>query len=177
MQNAKWRRTKLACRSHFAFCILCQCPRGRRGLTLFEVLISLAIFVGSLAALGQLISSGVRGAVQARLQTQAVLRCESLVAEIVSGALAAQSVNGAAFADDPTWLYSVAVSTGPHQNLFLVQVTVSHSASNNIGNVSFTLHRYMRNPQIYIDAAAAKEAEALEEANSTSTSTTGGTTQ
>src|SRR5258708_1867065 len=50
--------------------------KNRRGLSLFEVLIALAIFMGALAAIGQLIATGARGAVFAKLQTQAVIRCE-----------------------------------------------------------------------------------------------------
>ena len=53
----------------------------KRGFTLFEVLLALAIFAVSLAAIGQMMSNGLRGAVQARLQSQAVLRCQAKLAE------------------------------------------------------------------------------------------------
>src|SRR2546425_7335081 len=47
-----------------------------RGLTLLEVLLSLALFLGALAVISQLWYSGVRASVQSQLRTQAVLRCE-----------------------------------------------------------------------------------------------------
>ncbi|MDB5339359.1 MAG: hypothetical protein JWN70_4978, partial [Planctomycetaceae bacterium] len=54
----------------------------RRGLTLFEVLIALVIFVGAMAAIGQLVANGVRAALQARFQTQAAMMCEAKLAEV-----------------------------------------------------------------------------------------------
>src|SRR5438309_8426471 len=39
----------------------------------------------SMAAIGQLITNGVRGAVFARLETQAVIRAESKMAEMLAG--------------------------------------------------------------------------------------------
>ena len=56
----------------------------RSGLTLFEVVLSLTIFVGAATALSQLSTNGTTAAVQARLETQAILRCESKLAELAS---------------------------------------------------------------------------------------------
>jgi Tfp pilus assembly protein PilV len=56
------------------------------GISLFEVVLALVILVTSLAAIGQLISSGGRGAVRSRLLTQAVFLAESKMAEMASGA-------------------------------------------------------------------------------------------
>ena len=63
-------------------------------LSLFEVIVSLAILMGSIAAIGQLISSGVRASVQGRLQTQAIIRCESKMAEVVAGITSMRSTGG-----------------------------------------------------------------------------------
>ena len=61
---------------------------SRPGLTLLEVLLSLGLFLGALAALSQLWYGGVRASVQARLSTQAILRCESKLSGGWCGAIA-----------------------------------------------------------------------------------------
>ena len=58
----------------------------RPGLTLLEIVLSLAIFFGALAILSQLSWNGARAAVQARLKTQAIIRCEAKLAEVLAGA-------------------------------------------------------------------------------------------
>ena len=57
----------------------------RSGFTLLEVIISLAIFVSAFAAFSQLFTLGSRAAVQAALQTQAAVRAEAKMAEVVAG--------------------------------------------------------------------------------------------
>ena len=65
----------------------------RAGISLFEVLLALVIFMGSYAALSALSSSGMNAAVQGRLQTQAIIRCESKLAEVVSAVEPMDSVS------------------------------------------------------------------------------------
>jgi prepilin-type N-terminal cleavage/methylation domain-containing protein len=145
----------------------------RRGLTLFEVIVALAIFMGSIAAIGQLVATGVRGAVQARLQSQAVIRCESKMGEIVSGVLSLRSASAnVPFPDDSSWNWTVAVASGPHDGLYIVEVTVSHPSGTVAGNQSFALRRLVRDPQLALDAYAKQQADA---ANSASSSTSSGT--
>jgi prepilin-type N-terminal cleavage/methylation domain-containing protein len=142
--------------------------RGRRrGLTLLEVLISLLIFVGAMAAIGQLISNGVRGAVQSRLETQAILRCESKVAEVVAGVIPLQPTGAVPFPDNPSWTWSLQMQPGPHPDLLLFQVTVEHAAGSNVGRTTFRLTRLLRNPQLYADESAIAE-EAAEQQQGTS---------
>src|SRR5512134_2043342 len=59
---------------------------NRRGLTLIEVLLSLGLFLGAVTVLSQLWWNGVRASVQSQLRTQAILRCESKMNEVVAGA-------------------------------------------------------------------------------------------
>lgn len=155
----------------------CRCSRrsgargfSRRGLSLFEVIVALAIFVGSIAAIGQLISTGVRGAVQARLQTQAVLRCESKMAEIVTGITAMRAVSNVAFPDDNTWTWSVAVAPGPHEGLYIVEVTAAHPSGTQAGNQKFSMRRLVSDPQIAYDAYALQQAQAASNASSSNSS-------
>ena len=58
---------------------------GRRAaFSLLEVLLALGIFLTAFVALSQLSSNGMNAAVEARLRTKAILRCESKLAEIVA---------------------------------------------------------------------------------------------
>lgn len=145
----------------------------RAGLTLFEVIIALAIFVGSIAAIGQLISNGVRGAVLSRLQTQAVLRCETKLAEVVSGVTPLHSVSGMAFSDDATWTWSMTTAPGPHASLYIVEVTAAHPSSTTAGNVSYSLRRLVRDPQLEMQAYE-KQLEQQAAASNTSSSSNSG---
>ncbi len=128
----------------------------RSGLTLFEVLISLVIFVGAMAAIGQLVSNGVRGALQARFQAEAALLCEAKLAEVVAGIVPLQSAQGVN-PNDPKWTWTLLVTAAPVPGLLRAEVTVKRQATNSKGVVSFNLARYVRDPQLYY--AAQQEAE------------------
>ncbi|MFM9964981.1 MAG: hypothetical protein ACKV2Q_27590 [Planctomycetaceae bacterium] len=125
---------------------------ARRGLTLLEVLLSLGLFLGALAALSQLWYGGVRASVQARLGTQAILRCESKLNEVVAGAVPLQSTSATPFEDDSTWSWKLQVTPGPHLNVFLVVVTVSHPGQGGLSASGHQLSRLIRDPQVFIDA-------------------------
>ena len=86
---------------------------SRSGLTLLEVLIALSIFVAAFAAISQLFTLGSRAAIQASLETQAVLRCESKLAEVVAGIESLEAADGTAYEDDPRWVWSLAVDAPP----------------------------------------------------------------
>lgn len=139
------------------------------GLTLFEVLLSLAIFVMAMAAVGQLVSNGMRGAVRARLETQAVLRCESKLAEVLAGIEPLQPMNGASFPDDPSWVWSLAIQTGPTEDLLDVEILVEHPGSTGAGQVSFGLRRLVRDPDAVTSTTSSSTS------SSSTSSTTGGT--
>jgi general secretion pathway protein I len=142
---------------------------GQRGMSLFEVLIALAIFVCSMAAIGQLVSSGVRAAVQARLQSQAVLRAETKMAEVVAGITSLHGASGT-FSDDTNWIWAAASTQSQHEGLYLVEVTVSHAGTTTSAKQSFTLRRLVRDPQRALDEYAKEQEEA---ANATTTSGSG----
>ena len=124
---------------------------ARRALTLFEVIVALAIFMGAVCAIGQLLSSGVRSAVQARLLAQGVLRAETKMAEIAAG-IVPMRAGGGSFPDDSSWTWSATTASGPHQELYIVEVTVSHPSATRAGNVSYSLRRFVRDPNVAIAA-------------------------
>ena len=128
---------------------------ARRGLTLLEVVLAVGIFFASMAAFSQLIANGSRAAVTGQLESQAVLLCESRMAEVVAGAVPMQAVTGQPYVDgDGEWQWGLQVGAGPYAGLLLLEVTVANVPVGGAPEVSVTLRRYVRDPQLYIDAAA-----------------------
>ena len=142
----------------------------RDGLTLLEVLVSVAIFLGSLTAIMQLLNTGQQAEVSARLQSEAVLRCDSKMAEIVAGIEKAVSSADGTFLDDEigSWKWSVDVMNGTATSLLKITVTVEHSPDGKNPNAAFTLTRYMRDPQLFIDAALSAAASDSSSSDSSS---------
>jgi prepilin-type N-terminal cleavage/methylation domain-containing protein len=96
----------------------------RRGLTLLEVIISLAVFLFSLAAIAHLLSISGDQTVLASWRSQAVLRCQSKLAEVVAGAQPMSSSGWSSFSDDPEWSWQANCTQGSTSNLWTVQVSV-----------------------------------------------------
>jgi hypothetical protein len=130
--------------------------------------------MGALAAIGQLIFTGARGAVAAKLTSQAVIRCETTMAEIQSGYMGLRSSTGV-FPVDPNWHWAVTVSSTQHSGMYLVEVKAEHQAPSKAGQVSFALRRFIRDPvqEVIAYEAALAAAEAKANAASTSSSSTG----
>jgi hypothetical protein len=127
----------------------------RHGLSLLEVIISTAIFLGALTAILFALNVGQRSELSARLQSEAVLRCETVMAEIISGVRPAESSSGTPFDDDEigNWQWSSQVESGPGADLLQVTVVVEHRPDGGEPNASFSLVRLLRDPQIFLDAA------------------------
>ncbi|HBH51552.1 MAG TPA: hypothetical protein DDY91_06620 [Planctomycetaceae bacterium] len=127
-------------------CLIESQPHGLTGISLFEVVLSLVILVTSLAAIGQLISGGGRGAVKSRLLTQGVFLAESLMAEMMSGATPLSSQSGVALPDHPDWTADVTIESESQTDLYLVTVRVQHQSNSSMGDVRYELVRLVRDP-------------------------------
>ena len=127
----------------------------RSGLTLLEIIISVAIFMASLAAIMEGLQIGRRSELSARLQSEAVLRCETVMGEILSGVKEAASAQGNPFDDDETgnWEWTAEVTDAGTTGLLQVTVLVEHRPGGEEPNAAFTLVRFMRDPQLFLDAA------------------------
>jgi hypothetical protein len=112
----KQGRRILACASGSRF--------GRAGLTLLEVIISLAIFLFSMVALLHLMTQSGERALEGSFQTEATLRCQSKLAEIMNGAVPMSSSGWTAFDEAPEWSWEADCQTGEYANLYNVQVGV-----------------------------------------------------
>ena len=128
---------------------------NRSGLSLLEIIISVAIFMASLAAIMEGLQIGRRSELSARLQSEAVLRCETVMGEILSGVKEAASAQGNPFDDDETgnWEWTAEVTEAGTTGLLQVTILVEHRPGGEEPNAAFTLVRFMRDPQLFLDAA------------------------
>ncbi|MEZ6126031.1 MAG: hypothetical protein R3C49_23130 [Planctomycetaceae bacterium] len=132
---------------------------GRRGLTLLEVILSTAIFLGSLTAVLQLMNVGHGSRVAAKLQAEAALRCESLMGEYIAGISPLADETQTPFADSEEWVYTTVIEESGFTSLLKITVLVEHLA-NDQPNAAFELVRLKRDPELFLEAAAAAEASA-----------------
>ena len=128
---------------------------SRTGITLYEVVVSLAILLVSLAALGELFATGSRAAAQSRLLSEATLRCQGKLSEVLGGVIPMAAVSNGAFEDAGSdWVWSLDVAAGPHPDVLALEVTVSHLDESGKPNATSALRRYARDPQVFLDAAS-----------------------
>ena len=133
----------------------------RKGITLLEVILGLAIFVGSIAIISKLVELGVRASQFAQLHTRAVILAQSKMAEIVAGILPLESASGDVFPEDPAWQWQLDVSDGPVSGLNWVSITVIPSSTGELATnrepVEFTLSRWLLDPSYMADLELASQ--------------------
>jgi prepilin-type N-terminal cleavage/methylation domain-containing protein len=136
----------------------------RRGFSLVEVILSLAILTGAIAVLGEAARLAIRNARIARDITQAQLLCESKLAEITAGILEPDPVDGVPFErdhaeaglsgtagdDEIAWLYSIDVEQVDDEGLMAVRVTVAQDLPEEKAPVRFELVRWILDPDVEI---------------------------
>ncbi len=130
---------------------------SRNGLSLLEVIISIAIFLAALTVIMYTQKVGQEAETAAHLKSEAVIRCEAVMGEILCGAQKAESSADNHFDDDEEgkWEWAAEISDSGTTDLLKVTVLVEHrpdSGSDN-PNAAFALVRYMRDPQLFLDAA------------------------
>lgn len=117
--------------------------RNRCGLSLLEVILSIAILGTSMAVIGQFFFLGYRAADRARRQFDATLICDSVMAELAGGVIELQSVGGAEVPNLPRWQYSVDVVNSDVAGLLLATVSVRQR---NEENIEMSLVRMLPDP-------------------------------
>src|SRR5262249_53293958 len=147
---------------------------GRRGLTLLEVIVAMAIFLVALAALGQLIQFGADRAMETEYQAMALQKAQSKMAELMVGSEALGSQTDSSFANDDTgqWRWSVEADEDEIQKLWHVKVTVYRQLGD--GKVEVTLSRYVLDPSVRVGQAQIPGG-ATSATNGTTSGTTSGT--
>ena len=122
----------------------------KRGLSLLEVILSLAILGGTLAVLGEVARIGIRNAEIARDLTMAQLLCESKMAEITSGAASAEPTSGwvpfdtvvEANGSESRWVYSIGQEPSEEEDMVVLRVAVTQDPPGR-RPVTFALDRWM----------------------------------
>jgi type II secretion system protein I len=117
----------------------------RRGLSLLEVVLAIAILGMSMVTIVQLLNIGYRGALSSRARTEAALLCDSKMAELAAGVLSLESTSASAVAENPNWVYSVDVQPSSQLGLLVVTVTVKQ-ATNSLAPISMSIVRFMPDP-------------------------------
>jgi type II secretion system protein I len=147
--------------------------RSRNAFTLLEVILALAILAGAVAALGELIRTGMLNAQAARDLTRAELVAETVVSEVMAGALA-PSASNTPWDEDSRWLYSVSTESASQAGLLALTVTVVRDAPPAQHPVSYTIKRWMVDPGVEQQSEA--NAQATEQNAASGSSPSGSST-
>ncbi|MCA9045075.1 MAG: prepilin-type N-terminal cleavage/methylation domain-containing protein [Planctomycetaceae bacterium] len=127
---------------------------NRRGISLLEVVISLAIFMVTFAVISRdIVRVGARAATEALMENEASVKAESVMNEVLAGVKPMTSTSSTTFDDDATWTYTIEVSDGPHTDLKRIDVTVTKPNGNDV-DWTLTISRYARDPELFLSAAA-----------------------
>jgi general secretion pathway protein I len=129
----------------------------RRGLSLMEVILAIAILGGSMAVIGQLLHLGSRNAAMARDLTLAQLYCETKVNEILVGSILPEAISDVELDETSAkgeWLYKIDVLGTETPGVIAVTVTVGQNPNIITRPASFSISRLMVEPQMVEELAA-----------------------
>lgn len=132
------------------FTLLPVClPRNsnqRRGLSLLEVILSIAILGASMVVIGHLYNLGFRAARQAQFRSEANLLVDSIMAELAAGVLPVESTGSTEIPTAPNWQYAIEVEASPQPGLFLVTVVVKRVPESDIMPGGLSIVRFVPDP-------------------------------
>lgn len=147
-------------------------PRIRRGLTLLEVMLAIAIFGLALVAIGELIRIGSVSAAAARDLTEAQRQCNNVMAEVSAGIIPPDPASDAPVEGTEEWLYTIESEPLEEQaGMLWVSVTVKQDPSLYIKPATFTLVRWMTDPAAAAESTQGETAESSSSNSSSSPST------
>ena len=115
----------------------------RRGLSLLEVILSIAILGTSMVIIGEVFYSGYRSAVKARDLSDATLLCDSVMAELAAGAIELENTSSATIPGIQGWDYSIETVDSDVSGLLLTTVAVRRQGDSNI---SMSIVRMLPDP-------------------------------
>jgi prepilin-type N-terminal cleavage/methylation domain-containing protein len=122
-----------------------QRAKPQAAFTLLEVILALVILGGAMAIYGEVMQLANRNAVDARAETQAQLLAESVMDQILAGAIDASQVRRQPLevTDSTPWLYSIAIGTTDHEGVTPVEVIVEQDLEAKLSPVKFRLMRWL----------------------------------
>jgi hypothetical protein len=150
----------------------------RSGLSLLEVLLSLAIFLLSLVALGQLVSFGSDRARDVQWLSIASVKAHSKMSEVIAGSVGLTGTGDATFDDDADWSWAMTADADATPSLYRVTVTVSRQRPDG-SRFEFKLNQMVLDPTVRgnTDGSATGTDDGTGSSSSTGGSSTGtGTT-
>lgn len=147
----------------------------RRGLTLLEVIVAMAIFLMALVPIMRLISLGTEHALDVSHRSEASMLCQSKMDSVKAGV---EPLNGSGTVEigTMTWNYSIESTPAGIENLYTVKVNV-HVDRADGQTIEESLVQMVIDPSVRgstISIAAAAAANASTTSSSSSSSTTGG---
>ena len=147
----------------------------RPGLSLIEVLLSLAILVIALAAISQLVDAGSDRAAAARNATRGARLAQGKMAEVEAGVVSLTSSTEGDFTDeDAAWKFSVIPEPSGPPNLYTVTVKVTLETKGQLNE--FVLTQMIFDPMMMGSAAQAERPPPADPAADPATTGMGGTT-
>lgn len=124
---------------------------ARRGLSLMEVMLSIAILGAALATIGELVRVGALTAANSRDQTKAQLIAETKISEIASGLYPMSAVTQTQYEFDPEWLFSVQITQIDQEGLTAVTVLVEQNAPPAQRPTQYALTRWVREADLMLE--------------------------
>ncbi len=142
-----------------------------RGFSLLEIILSLAILAGSLAALGEVMRQADRHASLSGDETQAQIIASSIMDELISGYRPLTTQDQMVYDPemDPPWVYSIAIENTNYLGLLAIRVSVEQQLDPQLQPARFELVRWLTNSE-YISSQTDEETS---ESSSNSSSTGG----
>ena len=96
----------------------------RRGLSLIEVMLSVAILAGALAVLGHQASVGVNAALRSQLSTEAALKCQAQMESLLAIGFRGLPVSDQALPGNGAWHWSAELRPSEFDGVQVLQVSV-----------------------------------------------------
>jgi prepilin-type N-terminal cleavage/methylation domain-containing protein len=125
-------------------------PARRRGLTLLETILAIAILGGAIAAVGESIRLGSQAASDARDYAMGQLLCEAKLTELASGLQPLMPVVRTPMEVAPDWLYTVEIQPVDQQTLLAIFVTVERDPVFSARPLTVTLTRWLLDPDMLL---------------------------
>lgn len=149
----------------------------RRGLSLIEVLLAMAILVLSMVAIGRLVDMGTDRGNEARAYVRGTRLAQSKMAEVEAGVIALDGETSGEFeGDDGAWTYTVVPEDAGPPNLYLITVRVTRTLQGK--PIEIVLSQMLFDPTLVGSTAQAERPAAATTDGTTDTTgmgTTGGT--
>lgn len=154
--------------------ILRHRARARRGLSLLEVIVALAILVLAVVAINRLVSIGTDRGTDGRAHTRGARLAQSKMAEVEAGVIGVTSESEGSFeGDDAAWSFKVLPEAAGPPNLYTVTVRVSREIQGRPIEVALT--QMIFDPAMMGSAAQAERPAAEDPAATTDPAAAGAT--